>query len=428
MAKLNQKHPLDYRPLGDTVDNFAQKYNLEIPLIYEALNNIRVMAAGSKEPEPYQLKAENDILYIRNKENTDWIVFGEVKAFLGIKESLTDKLLTEEKDVATEVGQPNKLVRTNASGKFDADITGNAGKIANKEISAPTLEDGNVLVYRESEGKFVPETKGAVGTGKKLIINQGDDKLGEYTGEVETTVNIKKENIFTGATTTTNGTDGLVPQPVKGNEDKFLKGDGTWSEIPKYDLTPYITKEGDDVITGNKSFENAFIRLTGNVSPPTDSNQYIYCGNDSGDLDHGPLNITLQSWNGIGFFDSCVNKKTTIAFDVRNGRIRTIAGEVLFGTAFSPVSHRFENGYQFTLYTNFVQRNQSQINFNFIYPFNMLPEIHLGFYYNQDSWWYPVTNRKQFKVRKLNDTSIELYREEINLAGYITICIEGKWK
>lgn len=427
MAKLNQKHLLDYRPLGDTVDDFAQKYNLEIPLIYKALNNIRVMAAGSEEPEPYQLKAENDILYIRNKENTDWIVFGEVKAFLGIKESLTDKMLTEEKDVATAVGQPNKLVRTNASGKFDADITGNADKIANKEISAPTLEDGNILVYREAQGKFVPETKGVAGSGKKLIINQGGENLGEYNGDVETTVNIKKENIFRGATAVASGTEGLVPQPVKGNEDKFLKGDGTWSEIPKYDLSPYVTKTGDDIITGNKSFYNSYIRLSGNVVPPTDSNQYIYCGNDSGELEHGPLNITLQTWNGIGFYDSCINKKTTIAFDVRNGRIRSIAGEVLFGTAFTPISYRLENGYQFVAYDYFVREDLFQINYNFTYPFYRPPEIHLSFYKNQNDWWTPIKNNKMFEVKKLNNTSIELYRMERG-AGYITIGAEGRWK
>lgn len=428
MAKLNQKHPLDYRPLGDTVDNFAQKYNLEIPLIYEALNNIRVMAAGSEEPEPYQLKAENDILYIRNKENTDWIVFGEVKAFLGIKESLTDKLLTEEKDVATAVGQPNKLVRTNASGKFDADITGNAGKIANKEISAPTLEDGNILVYREAQGKFIPETKSAAGSGKKLIINQGGENLGEYNGDVETTVDIKKENIFTGATETANGTDGLVPQPVKGNENKFLKGDGTWSEIPKYDLTLYVTKDGDDVISGPKRHTN-IIQFSATPAIPQDGESYIYHGTQhAGVVGDHTLSLELQTFYGVGIYDSGVNKKTTIAFDAREGAIRSIKGEVLFGTAFTPVSHRFENGYQFILYADFVQNNQSKINYNFTYPFNMLPEVHLGFYQNQGSWWVPVTNNSVFKVRKLNDTSIELYREERYSAGYITICAEGKWK
>lgn len=33
---------------------------------------------------------------------------------------------------------------------------------------------------------------------------------------------------FTGATSSTSGTHGLVPAPNAGNQEKFLKGDGTW--------------------------------------------------------------------------------------------------------------------------------------------------------------------------------------------------------
>ena len=36
-----------------------------------------------------------------------------------------------------------------------------------------------------------------------------------------------------GATSSSSGTSGLVPSPVTGDEDKFLKGDGTWSEVPE---------------------------------------------------------------------------------------------------------------------------------------------------------------------------------------------------
>ena len=36
-----------------------------------------------------------------------------------------------------------------------------------------------------------------------------------------------------GATSSSSGTSGLVPSPVTGDEDKFLKGNGTWSEVPE---------------------------------------------------------------------------------------------------------------------------------------------------------------------------------------------------
>lgn len=37
---------------------------------------------------------------------------------------------------------------------------------------------------------------------------------------------------MTGATTSADGAHGLVPQPLAGDEAKFLKGDGTWDDVP----------------------------------------------------------------------------------------------------------------------------------------------------------------------------------------------------
>lgn len=36
------------------------------------------------------------------------------------------------------------------------------------------------------------------------------------------------DNIFVGATSAAPGSKGLVPQPQAGDQEKFLRGDGTW--------------------------------------------------------------------------------------------------------------------------------------------------------------------------------------------------------
>lgn len=41
---------------------------------------------------------------------------------------------------------------------------------------------------------------------------------------------------FDGATASADGASGLVPQPLAGDQDKFLKGDGTWDGIPATNL------------------------------------------------------------------------------------------------------------------------------------------------------------------------------------------------
>ena len=59
---------------------------------------------------------------------------------------------------------------------------------------------------------------------------------------------------FGGATTTTDGTQGLVPAPVAGDEVKFLKGDRTWAVVSSYDQSLNTTDDvtfDDLIINGN---------------------------------------------------------------------------------------------------------------------------------------------------------------------------------
>lgn len=49
---------------------------------------------------------------------------------------------------------------------------------------------------------------------------------------LEDTFVIANPDTMTGATADAAGTEGLVPAPVAGSQNKFLKADGTWSDLP----------------------------------------------------------------------------------------------------------------------------------------------------------------------------------------------------
>lgn len=67
-----------------------------------------------------------------------------------------------------------------------------------------------------------------------------------------------------GATVDTDGSEGLVPQPVKGDQDKFLSGSGTWVAIPAKDLTAEDVAAIPDLVTtvgiinGDANIEGSF--------------------------------------------------------------------------------------------------------------------------------------------------------------------------
>jgi hypothetical protein len=65
-----------------------------------------------------------------------------------------------------------------------------------------------------------------------------------------------------GATAGTDGLDGLVTKPLTGEQDKYLKGDGTWSVISGISLettivevtgTAYTVLSGDDIVLVNQT-------------------------------------------------------------------------------------------------------------------------------------------------------------------------------
>lgn len=49
------------------------------------------------------------------------------------------------------------------------------------------------------------------------------------------------KDTMTGATSSADGTSGLVPAPASGDEDKFLRGNGTWAIPEKLDSSSYTT-------------------------------------------------------------------------------------------------------------------------------------------------------------------------------------------
>lgn len=68
-----------------------------------------------------------------------------------------------------------------------------------------------------------------------LLLNSVQNKqILSYDAGTNKWINTNIETLIGqmgGATATTNGTAGLVPQPVAGDQKKFLRGDGTWAAI-----------------------------------------------------------------------------------------------------------------------------------------------------------------------------------------------------
>lgn len=103
---------------------------------------------------------------------------------------------------------------------------------------------------------------------------------------------------MTGATASTDGESGLVPAPDAGDEDKFLKGDGTWADVPSLP-SPSID---DSLLLGQSDGSQTWTALESDTfgSLIDDDGDDIQDeeGNSIGDENSVEL---WTSFNGIGF-------------------------------------------------------------------------------------------------------------------------------
>lgn len=77
------------------------------------------------------------------------------------------------------------------------------------------------------------------------IIKAGDMASFVYTGSYYVLIAIaERGEPFTGATSSTDGTAGQVPAPSSGDSDRFLKGDGTWSNPTASTMTGATASTG----------------------------------------------------------------------------------------------------------------------------------------------------------------------------------------
>lgn len=109
-----------------------------------------------------------------------------------------------------------------------------------------------------------------------------EDFIGKYNGgQIESRLDKVKDMV--GATASQAGEDGLVPAPAKGDEGRFLCGDGTWKDVvvePDYtvfDIVMEISSSGNLSIS-QENYNKLLEKLPSNavnIFPVRDNGVYI---------------------------------------------------------------------------------------------------------------------------------------------------------
>lgn len=124
-----------------------------------------------------------------------------------------------------------------------------------------TFDDGHGNTVTTSPQQaaqvVIPDTVSLVGTLGSL--SDGDTILDAL--QVLDSLVTGSDAVFDGATAVAAGSVGDVPAPAAGDENKFLRGDGTWQAVSTGGPTPTVTDNGDGTYTFDNGVDPA-VNLT----------------------------------------------------------------------------------------------------------------------------------------------------------------------
>ena len=267
---FTEENPIDYRSGGDRVKDWGSKYKSEIPRIYSIIKAI----GTHKDTDAIKIPDTDGMfklatvtttasdgttsnvrhLFIYDGDSSKWVDIGSLTKYFGAVDGTN--LLTKD-DVAANVGEAYKLIKTDANGILPTSITGSAGKISDTNIAVTHLKDGQSLVYRSATNTWVNEDKGTVGSGKSLALKRGETIIANYSGDAEAEADISKWNDVTLDKTINNDATATYIPKVDGtaSENAYLQKATPESEaktIPIRDADGFLLSETPDLADESK--------------------------------------------------------------------------------------------------------------------------------------------------------------------------------
>lgn len=126
-------------------------------------------------------------------------------------------------------------------------------------------KDGVSKLWAKVKTLFNKGITGLSVSGRTITYTKGDGTTGTITTQDTNTT----YGAFKGATASADGGTGLVPAPVKGNEGRFLKGDGTWG-IPVNTTYGVVSKSANGLAPQlpNETSTTKYLRQDGTWAVP----------------------------------------------------------------------------------------------------------------------------------------------------------------
>jgi len=152
------------------------------------------------------------------------------------------------------------------SGLVPQPTKGNQAKFLRADGSWATPTNTTYSVVTAAKNGLVPMFDAADGTidaqDSDWVLTNNNGSIGWYKLPANA-FNNSTYSVMSGATTSADGTQGLVPKPTKSNVDMFLKGDGTWA-TPTNTTYSVVTKTANGLVPKTGTAASATISSEAN--------------------------------------------------------------------------------------------------------------------------------------------------------------------
>lgn len=244
------------------------------------------------------------------QDNIDAEEAGRIAADTEIWEEI--EAIEAASDVVDIVGTKAELDSYDTSKLSDNDII----KVLQDETRGDATtyyrwdETSNTFTYVGVEGPYYTSSE------TDTLLADKQDKLiaGDNIQIVGRTISATGGSAtqFVGATASTDGTSGVVPAPLAGEQNKVLKGDGTWGDASAYTLPPATTTTLGGIIVGdNLSVDsNGVLSTHAPYTLPNASSTTlggIRVGSNLSIDSNGTLSAAYTAGNGIDITDGIIS-------------------------------------------------------------------------------------------------------------------------
>lgn len=237
---------------------FATARNLKVNLASTAAQSFNGSADASSIGVSGTLPVTNGGTGTSTKPIAGGIIYGKTTAAYACTEVGTAGQLLVSNGAnapgwidATVENASGSIVKRNINGDFNAGTITATAFVGNgeslTELNASNISQGTLAVARlatsgVAAGSYGPDSNASPGMGKKFSVPYITvDTYGRVTAASTKTITLPSYGAFSGASATGAGVMGLVPAPAKGQQNYFLRGNGTWYNLTDLDGTALDT-------------------------------------------------------------------------------------------------------------------------------------------------------------------------------------------